>query len=74
MDQTRISAMALSVRHQHSDGSWASLEPSSAPAHHSPVEHDPERHWPEGQLYACTTCDERVVVAHADLNAPDPHH
>ena len=67
MDQIRFTEMTL--HHRHSDGTWSPLEPRPSP--HDAAELDPERSWPSGQLFACTTCDEQVVV---DSRATeDPH-
>ena len=67
MDQLRMTE--LSLRHRHNEGSWSRLEPR--PVHHDAAEHDPERDGPSGQLYACPTCDEQVIV---DVPAyEDPH-
>lgn len=62
----------LLLQHRHRDGTWGRLEPR--PPHHSPAEHDPERHWPEGRLYACTTCEEQVVVSETDDRVPEDRH
>jgi hypothetical protein len=55
----------LTLRHRHNDGAWSRLEPR--PAHHDSAEHDTERSWKDGRIFACTTCDEQVMVA------VDPH-
>jgi hypothetical protein len=67
MDQMRFAELTL--RHRHSDGSWSPLEPR--PERHDPAELDPERDWPSGQLYACPTCDEQVLVEAPRVE--DPH-
>jgi len=60
MDQARVREAMMRLEHRHSDGSWSRLEPR--PQHHDSTEHDPERGWTDGQLYACPTCDEQVIV------------
>ena len=50
----------LRLQHQHADGSWGSLEPIEP---HDSAALDPERTWANGRIYACTSCDEKVVVA-----------
>ncbi len=60
MDQARVREAMMRLEHRHSDGSWSRLEPR--PQHHDAADHDPERGWSGGQLYACATCDEQVMV------------
>lgn len=60
MDQARVREAMMRLEHRHSDGSWSRLE--RQPQHHDPVDHDPERAWADGELYACPTCDEQVIV------------
>jgi hypothetical protein len=67
MDLIGRADLQLRMQHQHSDGTWATLEPR--PAHHTPAEHDPEREWADGVTYACTRCDELVRVAHETPDA-----
>ena len=47
------------MEHQHSDGSWGTFERS----HHDVAEHDPERAWVKGEIYSCTTCDEKIRIS-----------
>jgi hypothetical protein len=55
------------LQHRHGDGSWGTFEPEP----HSPSEVDSERTWSTGgRIYACTTCDEKVVVAPVDQEPP----
>ena len=55
------------LQHRHGDGSWGTFVPEP----HSPSEVDPERAWSKGgRVYACTTCDEKVVVAPVDQEPP----
>ena len=55
------------LQHRHGDGSWGTFEPEP----HSPSEVDQERTWSTGgRIYACTTCDEKVVVAPVDQEPP----
>jgi hypothetical protein len=35
-------------------------------AHHDAADHDPERDWATARIYACTSCDEQVMVSTAD--------
>jgi len=51
------------IQHQHDDGSFGELRPSSEP--HDPAALDPEREWSQGRLYRCTICDEEVRVVEA---------
>lgn len=55
------------LQHRHGDGSWGTFVPEP----HSPAQNDPERGWGKGgKIYACTTCDERVVVAPVEEEPP----
>ena len=54
---------ALRLEHKHEDGTWASFEPR--PSQHDAAEHDPERSWAKGRIYACTSCDEQILVSDA---------
>ena len=55
------------LQHRHGDGSWGTFEPEP----HSPSEVDAERTWSTGgRIYACTTCDAKVVVAPVDQEPP----
>jgi hypothetical protein len=58
----------LRLRHLHDDGTWGMLTPT--PTHHDPADHDPERDWARGRIYACTTCDEQVMVSLGDEDDP----
>ena len=59
----RIAEATLMIEHRHNDGSWGKLER----VHHDVTAHDPEREWAKGKiLYACTTCDEQVLVSIPD--------
>jgi hypothetical protein len=60
MDQRLMAEVNLRLQHLHSDGTWNTLE--RRPQHHDPADHDPERAWAEGQLFACPSCDEQVIV------------
>jgi hypothetical protein len=57
----------LRVQHRHSDGSWGNFAPREP---HSPAEVDPERTWANGRIWACSTCDEKVLVAPVDEEPP----
>jgi hypothetical protein len=62
MDQSRFAEIEFQLQHRHGDGTWGMFE--ERPRHHSPAEHDPEREWAaHDRLYACTSCDEQVVIA-----------
>lgn len=54
------------LQHRHGDGSWGTFVPEP----HSPAQNDPERRWGNGRIYVCTSCDEKVVVAPVDEEAP----
>ena len=53
----------FNVQHQHSDGTWATMEPESAGEQLNPAALDPEREWLRGHVYACGSCGERVRIA-----------
>jgi hypothetical protein len=55
------SAALFRVEHQHSDGTWSTLEPAEHDPHDR-AEYDPEREWDRGHVYICTSCEERVRV------------
>jgi hypothetical protein len=57
------------VQHQHSDGSWGTMEPEEQ-EHHDPAEHDPEREWERGHVFICRSCGERVRVTMPEGDAP----
>ena len=50
------------VEHQHSDGTWARLEPEHERAPHDAADIDPEKEWERGHVYVCRACQERVRV------------
>jgi hypothetical protein len=66
MDQMRQAELELRLSHRHHDGAWSEMRR----VHHDPAEHDPERAWERGQVFQCTSCDERVVVADPVTDAP----
>ena len=53
----------LRIEHQHSDGSWATMEREEGEEHADPGQHDPERGWLRGHVYVCRSCGERVRVS-----------
>jgi hypothetical protein len=55
------------LQHLHGDGSWGTFQRREP---RSPAETDPERGWRNGHIYACTTCDEKVIVAPVDEEPP----
>ena len=70
MDQSRLAAVLLQIEHRHEDGTWGSLERRRA--HHDVSDHDPERDWVDGELYACTTCDEQIRVRAPEGGPSEP--
>jgi hypothetical protein len=61
MFQPALFGTALTVEHQHSDGTWHPMELEEEPL--DPSERDPEKGWLRGQVYRCTSCPERVRIA-----------
>jgi hypothetical protein len=57
----QLSNTLFHLEHQHSDGTWASMEPETKP--HDPADIDPEREWERGHVYICRSCQERVRVS-----------
>jgi hypothetical protein len=57
----QLSNTLFHVEHQHSDGTWASMDPVNAP--HDPADIDPEKEWDRGHVYICNSCQERVRVS-----------
>jgi hypothetical protein len=72
VDQSRMAETLFRIEHRHNDGSWGALEPR--PVHHDPSAHDPEASWADGQIYACTTCDEQVRVRTPGGGESDDRH
>lgn len=70
MFQLQSAEVMLRLKHLHGDGTWGTLAPKRA--HHDPADHDPERDWAQGRIYACTSCDEQVMVSTADEDEPKP--
>ena len=67
MDIDRLQAWNCDLRlqHQHADGSWGTLEPGRAAM--TPAERrSGARLGRTVVIYACTTCDELVRVAHGE--------
>jgi hypothetical protein len=52
-------AALFRIEHQHSDGTWSTLEAVGSDSH-DPAGSDPEREWERGHVYVCTACEERV--------------
>jgi len=65
MDQARLGEALYYLQHRHADGSWETLE--RRPSAHDPAALDPEASWVEGEVYACPSCDEQVVVRYPTL-------
>jgi hypothetical protein len=62
----QLANASFAVQHQHSDGTWATMEREVE--HHDPAEHDPEQEWQRGHVYVCTACEERIRVSiHEDM-------
>ncbi len=70
MFQLQSAEVMLRLKHLHGDGTWGTLAPKRA--HHDPADHDPERDWAQGRIYACTSCDEQVMVSTGDEDEPKP--
>jgi hypothetical protein len=56
----QLSNALFQVQHQHSDGSWGTMEPEGDP--HDPASLDPEQQWQRGHVYVCRSCEERVRI------------
>jgi hypothetical protein len=63
-----ISETQLRIKHQHGDGSWATL--TRVADAHDPAQLDPENEWQRGHVYACTECQERVLIAPQEDERP----
>lgn len=70
MDQSRLAEVLLRIEHRHDDGTWGALE--RRPAHHDVADHDPERAWVDGEIYACSSCDEVVRVHTREGGVAEP--
>jgi hypothetical protein len=57
------SGALFQVEHQHSDGTWARLEPEPSREPHDAADIDPEKEWGRGHVYVCTSCQARVRVS-----------
>ena len=60
MIQPLLFGTSVSVEHEHSDGSWHAMASEGEPV--DVAERDPERGWLRGQLFRCTSCEERVRI------------
>ena len=62
-------AALFQIEHQHSDGTWSTLEPAGTEVHDA-AGSEPERAWDRGHVYICASCEERVRVI-GPANVPD---
>ena len=66
MDQARIGEAQYRLAHRHDDGSWGEMV--EMPLQHDPAVHDPERRWASGRRFACSSCDETLVIVPTDAD------
>ena len=54
-------AALFQVEHQHSDGTWSTLQPAAGDPHDS-AGSDPEREWDRGHVFICTSCQDLTAL------------